>query len=115
MTEFQLAEAVFSKLAEDTDFIPDSEKSEISKSKNFVFSFLSSFVDAKIAEVYQKVGYLMSRYKSGKIPKAFKVIPTLKNWEDVLALTAPQNWTPNAMLEATKIFASNLPPKIVET
>lgn len=56
----------------------------------------------------------MSRYKSGQIPKAFKVIPTLKNWEDILSLTSPGKWTANAMLEATKIFASNLPPKVVE-
>lgn len=73
------------------------------------------FLDAKIVEVYEKVGFLMGRYKSGKIPKAFKVIPTLRNWQDILALTAPQNWTPNAMFEATKIFSSNLPPKVVET
>lgn len=65
-------------------------------------------------EVYQKVGLIMSRYKSGKIPKAFKVIPTLKNWDEILSLTAPSKWTANAMLEATKIFASNLPPKVVE-
>lgn len=73
-----------------------------------------AFLDAKIVEVYEKVGFLLSRYKSGKLPKAFKVIPTLRNWQDILALTAPQNWTPNATLEATKIFTSNLPPKVVE-
>lgn len=41
MTEFQLAEAVFSKLAEDTDFIPDSENSEIGKTARFLFYSLS--------------------------------------------------------------------------
>ena len=29
----------------------------------------------------------MSRYKSGKLPKAFKIIPTLANWEEILYLT----------------------------
>jgi essential nuclear protein 1 len=56
----------------------------------------------------------MGRYKSGKIPKALKVIPTLRNWQDILALTVPQNWTPNAMFEATTIFSSSLLPKLVE-
>lgn len=64
--------------------------------------------------MYQKVGLILCRYKSGQIPKAFKVIPTLKNWEEILYLTNPEKWTPNAMLEATKIFCSNLPPKVVE-
>lgn len=72
------------------------------------------FADPKIVEVYEKVGLVLSRYKSGKIPKAFKVVPTLKNWEEILALTAPQNWTPNAMFEATRIFTSSLPPRAVE-
>jgi essential nuclear protein 1 len=75
---------------------------------------MHEYLDPKVVEVYQKVGLILSRYKSGQIPKAFKVIPTLKNWEEILALTSPEKWTANAMLEATKIFASNLPPKVVE-
>jgi essential nuclear protein 1 len=71
-------------------------------------------LDPELVNMYDKVGSVLSRYKSGKIPKAFKIIPTLKNWEEVLAITSPQNWTPNAMLEATSIFASNLPPKVAE-
>lgn len=73
-----------------------------------------NFVDPKVVEVYQKVGLILSRFKSGQIPKAFKVIPTLKNWEEILALTSPEKWTANAMFEAAKIFSSNLPPKVVE-
>ena len=41
----------------------------------------------KVVEVYTKVGILLSRYKSGKLPKAFKIIPSLRNWEDILYLT----------------------------
>ena len=37
----------------------------------------------KVVEVYQAVGKIMSRYSAGKVPKAFKLIPTLKNWEEV--------------------------------
>lgn len=61
-----------------------------------------------------RVGLLLSRYKSGKLPKAFKVIPTLQNWEQVLLLTSPENWTTNATYEASRIFVSNLSPKMTQ-
>ena len=32
--------------------------------------------------MYTAVGKILSRYSAGKIPKAFKVVPTLKNWEE---------------------------------
>ncbi|EEB05873.1 bystin family U3 and U14 snoRNA associated protein [Schizosaccharomyces japonicus yFS275] len=64
----------------------------------------------KVIEVYSKVGLLLSRYRSGKIPKAFKIIPNLSNWEDILYLTRPDTWTPHAVYQATRIFVSNLKP-----
>lgn len=63
--------------------------------------------EQKIAEVYGLVGNILSRYKSGRIPKAFKVIPKLKNWEDLMYLTRPDEWSPAAMYAATRLFASN--------
>jgi len=60
-------------------------------------------------EVYSKIGLILSRYKSGKLPKPFKIIPTLPQWEDLLAITRPESWTPNACYEATKIFVSSNP------
>ena len=36
------------------------------------------------------VGDILSKYRSGKLPKAFKIIPSLQNWEEVLqSLTMP--------------------------
>ncbi|MCJ1286424.1 snoRNA-binding rRNA-processing protein [Xylographa opegraphella] len=64
---------------------------------------------AKVVEVYSKIGLILSRYKSGKLPKPFKIIPTLPQWEDLLAITRPESWTPNACYEATKIFVSSNP------
>jgi hypothetical protein len=32
-----------------------------------------------------------------QVPKAFKIIPNLLNWEEVLQLTDPENWSPHAM------------------
>ncbi|KAH9462663.1 hypothetical protein MJO28_002568 [Puccinia striiformis f. sp. tritici] len=68
-------------------------------------------LNPKIIEVYTKVGQLLSRYKSGPLPKAFKILPSLKNWFQILELTSPESWTPHATLSATKIFASNLDPR----
>jgi len=69
---------------------------------------------AKVVEVYTDIGKILSRYTSGKLPKAFKVIPSLSNWEEVLYLTRPDMWTPQAMFAATRIFASNLNPKMAQ-
>ena len=68
----------------------------------------------KVVEVYTDIGKILSRYTSGKLPKAFKVIPSLSNWEQILYLTRPDMWTPHAMFAATRIFASNLNPKMAQ-
>ncbi|KAK6341696.1 snoRNA-binding rRNA-processing protein [Orbilia brochopaga] len=62
----------------------------------------------KLIEIYTKVGEMLSRYKSGKLPKPFKIIPGLRNWEEILFLTRPDEWSPQACYEATKLFVSNL-------
>jgi essential nuclear protein 1 len=60
------------------------------------------------------VGKLLHRYRAGKLPKAFKIIPSLSNWEDVLYLTEPEKWSPNAMYQATRVFASNLNARMAQ-
>ncbi|TYZ65215.1 hypothetical protein PybrP1_003990 [[Pythium] brassicae (nom. inval.)] len=70
--------------------------------------------DPKIVEVYTGVGKILQRYTSGKLPKAFKVIPSLSYWEDILWLTTPHKWSPHAMRAATRLFASNLNPKMAQ-
>ncbi|KAI4199458.1 MAG: hypothetical protein LQ350_004599 [Teloschistes chrysophthalmus] len=64
---------------------------------------------AKVVEVYSKIGLLISRYKSGKLPKPFKIIPTLPQWQELLSITRPEAWTANACYEATRIFVSSKP------
>ena len=63
----------------------------------------------KVVEVYTQVGLLLSRYKSGKLPKPFKILPTLPQWDILLSITRPDKWTPNAVYEATKLFTSTRP------
>lgn len=44
------------------------------------------------------------------MPKAFKIIPSLPAWARILALTHPENWSPQACRAATRIFISNMKP-----
>ena len=41
-------------------------------------------LDPRVVEVYRGVGQLLRRYTVGRLPKAFKIIPNLRNWEEVL-------------------------------
>ncbi|KAK4755006.1 hypothetical protein SAY87_008763 [Trapa incisa] len=65
-------------------------------------------LDKSIIDLYKGVGDYLSKYTAGKIPKAFKHISATRMWEEVLYLTEPEKWSPNAMFQATRIFSSNL-------
>jgi len=71
-------------------------------------------IDPKVAEMYTEVGKLLTRYRGGKIPKAFKVLPQFRNWEQLLYLTDPDGWSAAAMYQATRIFTSNLKEKMAQ-
>jgi essential nuclear protein 1 len=74
----------------------------------------SEALDPKLVTVYNQVGEYLGSYTSGKIPKAFKIIPSLKNWEQILLLTKPDKWTAQAYSVATRLFASNLNEKMAQ-
>ena len=71
-------------------------------------------IPEKVQDVYAAVGELLSHYRSGKLPKAVKVLPHLKNWEDILVITNPSSWTAAGTYAITKVFASNLNVKLVQ-
>ncbi|XP_041639601.1 bystin [Cheilinus undulatus] len=71
-------------------------------------------LDPRVIEVYRGVGKVLSKYRSGKLPKAFKIVPALANWEQVLYLTEPETWTAAAMYQATRIFSSNLKERMAQ-
>jgi len=71
-------------------------------------------IDPKVVEMYTEVGKLLTRYRSGKIPKAFKVLPQFKNWEQLLYFTKPDEWSAAAMYQATRMFTSNLKEKMAQ-
>lgn len=73
-----------------------------------------TILDQKIVDAYKKLGVVLKTYRSGKLPKAFKIIPQCANWEELLFLTQPERWSRHAVYEATKIFASNLNSRMAQ-
>ena len=65
-------------------------------------------IDPRVVEMYEGVAKVMAKYRSGKVPKAFKVIPQFKNWESLLCITQPDQWSAAAMYQATRIFTAGL-------
>ncbi len=44
-------------------------------------------VDPRVKKMFLGVREVLKKYRSGKLPKAFKIIPKLKNWEQILYIT----------------------------
>jgi len=68
----------------------------------------------ELAQHYASVGAALSQYRSGKMPKTFKLIPRLTNWEEILDVMAPDKWSAAAMYQATRVFASNMSEGLVQ-
>ena len=65
--------------------------------------------DGRVEKMFKSVGEVLMKYRSGKLPKAFKAIPSLGDrWEEALFLTSPDQWSAAAIYEGTRVFASNL-------
>lgn len=71
-------------------------------------------LDPRIIEAYTMVGDILKAYTSGKLPKAFNILPSTENWEELLDVTKPYNWSPMAMYEATIMFSSGLNSPLAE-
>ncbi|XP_050693156.1 bystin-like [Eriocheir sinensis] len=65
-------------------------------------------VSPEVQEMCAEVGKILAKYRSGPLPKMFKVIPKMRNWEELVYLTDPDKWSAAAMYQAVRIFVSNL-------
>ena len=99
-----LADIILEKMAE--------KKTEVDS--QFSVGEVKPKLDEKVVKCYKTVGKILSKYRSGKIPKAFKIIPSVNNWEEILFLTNPDAWTAAATYQATRLFASNLSAKLAQ-
>ncbi|XP_073990111.1 bystin [Rhodnius prolixus] len=71
-------------------------------------------INPRVKAMYEGVKEVLAKYRSGKVPKAFKIVPKLRNWEQILYLTEPSAWSAASMYMATRIFASNLKEKMAQ-
>ena len=102
-----LADLILQRIAEKE--ASDQRKTNLGIASNNDAPYLPSEIPPKVIEVFTRCGQLLSRYKSGPLPKPFKILPTLPSWPDLLTITRPESWTPNAVFAATKIFISATP------
>lgn len=101
-----LADIIMEKLTE--------KKTEIETQFSDAGTIQLQDLDPRVKTMYEGVRDVLAKYRSGKLPKAFKIIPTLKNWEQILYITDPPKWSAAAMYQATRIFASNLKEKMAQ-
>lgn len=71
-------------------------------------------LDDRVVRMYTQIKNVLQKYRSGKLPKAFKILPSLNNWEHILYITEPDMWSAAAVYQATRIFASNLNAKMAQ-
>lgn len=101
-----LADIILEKLTE--------KKTEIETQFSDAGSIQMQELDPRVKAMYEGVRDVLAKYRSGKLPKAFKIVPTLRNWEQILYITNPPKWSAAAMYQATRIFASNLKEKMAQ-
>jgi essential nuclear protein 1 len=94
-----LRELILQKLKEKEMMVNATESAETTK------------LEPKIISVYTQIAPILQSYRSGKLPKAIKILPLLSDWEEILYLTRPENWSPQAVRMITRIFASNFNEK----
>lgn len=113
-----LADLIMEKIRQKEDRKAEEERSEAASHSpagpSDGGSSRETKFDPKVVRVYRAVGKLLAKYKSGKIPKAMKVLPHLQQWEELLLLTKPHAWTPQAMYQLTRIFASTLNERMTQ-
>ncbi|KYN43342.1 Bystin [Trachymyrmex septentrionalis] len=101
-----LADIIMEKLTE--------KKTEIETQFSDAGTIRLQDLDPRVKAMYEGVRDVLAKYRSGKLPKAFKLVPTLKNWEQILYITDPTKWSAAAMYQGTRIFASNLKDKMAQ-
>jgi essential nuclear protein 1 len=71
-------------------------------------------LDPRVVEAFSICAGILKTWTSGNLPKVFNIIPSTENWEELIELTRPLEWTPQAMYEGTVMFCSNLNAALAE-
>jgi len=62
----------------------------------------------KVLKIFERTCLLLKIYRSGKIPKILKILPFLKNFEEILWLLRPDSWSSQALYVITRLFILRL-------
>lgn len=60
-------------------------------------------IDPRVQHMYEGVRDVLKKYRSGKLPKAFKIVPKLRNWEQILYITG-KDVKKNCYLKVKVVF-----------
>jgi len=66
------------------------------------------FLKPKLLKILERTSLFLKVYKSGKIPKIIKLLPSLKNFEEILWLTRPDIWSDQAIFSITRSILPKL-------
>ncbi|CAK5073130.1 unnamed protein product [Meloidogyne enterolobii] len=90
LDELKLDDGVENARKKKRNFDKNNKESAINKAE-------FADIDPKIVDLFIEIGQVLKKYRSGRIPKAFKIIPTLVDWEKIIELTRPDDWSAAAM------------------
>ncbi|KAK4879645.1 hypothetical protein RN001_007791 [Aquatica leii] len=92
----------------------NEKQTELQSKLSDVNSVQIQDLDPRVKQMYEGVREVLQKYRSGKLPKVFKIVPKLRNWEQILFILDPPRWSAAAMYQGTRIFASNLKEKMAQ-
>lgn len=72
---------------------------------------LQLFLQPKLLKILERASLFLKVYRSGKIPKILRILPCLKNFEEVLWLTRPDTWSEQAIVILTRFFFAKIGQK----
>lgn len=106
-----LASLILSKIAQHEAGQTQTADSRSIQDPTFPFDDEPPPLPPKAIEVYRTIGQLLSRQRSGPLPKPFKIIPSLPLHQiaELLDLTQPIAWTPYAHYMSVRLFISTKP------
>lgn len=62
----------------------------------------------KILKILERSGTILKIYRSGKIPKIFKILTICENFEEFIWFTRPDRWSIQAFFVISRLFFLNL-------
>ena len=72
---------------------------------------LDIYLKPRLLKILERTTLFMKVYRSGKIPKIIRILPSIKNFEEMLWLTRPDTWSNSAVYSITRSFLPKLDKK----